>query len=391
VRLLFVTPRPPAPPVGGDRLRLDRLLRWLAARHHVTLMCLAADAADEAWARSVAGLVERVEAFRVPRAVRFTRTALGAAFDSQPLQAHYFHSPSLLRALRRERRDAFDVAVGSLVRTAGYLLDAPWPALIDVQDMISTNYRRALPHLPVHQRALYRVELPRLERYEDAVLRRASAATLVSPPDLAEAAARAPGARLELVGNGVDADRFQRPVGQTPRPGRILFLGNLRTLSNRDMVEHLARDVMPHVRHPGAQLRVVGTQCPPGIAALHDGRQTVVVGEVDDVRGHLWGAWITACPMRFGAGVANKILESLAAGTPAVVTPLAARALGLEDGEGVVIAEDTTSLASACDALLGDEARRVRLAAAGVAAVRERFDWERALSPLGGLLEELGG
>lgn len=389
MRLLFVTPRPPAPPVGGDRLRLNHLLRWLAARHEVTLMCPAADAADEAWARSLRDAATRVEVFRVPRPARVARAALGAAFGSRPLQVHYFHARSLQRALRRERRDAFDVAVGSLIRTAGYLLDSPWPAVIDVQDMISMNYRRALPHLPAHQRALYRLELPRLERYEDEVLRRASAATLVSPADLAEARARVPRARLEMVGNGVDADGFERPAGHPPHPGRILFLGNLRTLSNRDMAAHLARDVMPRVRHPDAQLRVVGTHCPPGVAALHDGRRTVVVGEVADVRPHLWGAWITACPLRFGAGVANKILESLAAGTPAVVTPPAAQALGLADGDGVVVAEGAAALARACDELLGDEALRGRVSAAGVAVVRERFDWERALSPLEGLLEEI--
>ncbi len=390
MRLLFVTPRPPAPAVGGDRLRLNHLLRWLAARHEVTLMCPAADAADEAWVRSLRDVARRVQVFRVPRAVRVAQAAAGAAFGSRPLQAHYFHAQSLHRAIRRQRPGAFDVAIGSLIRTAGYLLDGPWPVLIDVQDMISMNYRRALPHLPAHQRALYRLELPRLERYEDEVLRRASAATLVSPLDLAEARARAPGARLDLVGNGVDADGFQRPAGQAPRPGRIVFLGNLRTLSNRDMVEHLARDVMPRVRHAGAQLRVVGTRCPASVEALHDGHRTVVVGEVDDPRPHLWGAWITACPLRFGAGVANKVLESLAAGTPAVVTPLAARALGLADGEGVAVAGDATSMAAACDELLGDETRREVLAAAGVAAIRERFDWERALSPLEGLLEELG-
>lgn len=391
MRLLFVTPRPPAPPVGGDRLRLSHLLRWFATRHEVTLMCPAMDAADEAWARSLKDRVARVEVFRLPRAKRAARVALGAAFGSRPLQLHYFHARPLLRALRRERRETFDVAVGSLIRTAGYLLDGPWPTLIDVQDMISMNYRRALPHLSARQRALYRLELPRLERYEDEVLRRATAATLISPLDLAEARARVPRARLELLGNGVDADGFQRPAAHPRHPGRIVFLGNLRTLSNRDMVGHLARDVMPLVDHRDAQLRVVGTSCPPAVASLDDGRRVVVVGEVDDPRPHLWGAWITVCPLRFGAGVANKVLESLAAGTPAVVTPLAARALGLADGEGVVIADGAVSLAAACDELLGDEKRRDTLAAAGVAVIRERFGWERALSPLEGLLEELGG
>jgi len=391
VRVLFVTPRPPAPPVGGDRLRLDRLLRWLASRHEVTLMCLAEDRADEAWARSLADVAHRVEVFREPRASRIARAAAGLLARDRPLQCSYFHSPRLARAIRGLSPGSHDVALGSLIRTADYLLGGPIPAIIDVQDLISLNYRRALPYLPAHRRAVYDVELPRLEAHEARVLRGAAACTLIGPVDLAAARERAPGADLRVLGNGVDADHFRRPASARPHPGRLVFLGNLRTLSNRDMVAHLARDVMPRVLHRGAHLRVVGTQCPREVVALHDGRRVEVVGEVDDPRAHLWGAWATVCPMRFGAGVANKVLESLAAGTPAVVTPMAARALGLEDGEGVVVAEGADGLAQACDEILGDEARRRALGEIGEQVVRKRFAWERALAPLGELLGEVTG
>ena len=353
-------------------------------------MCLAEDRADEVWARSLVDLA-RVEVFRVPRALRLVRTAAGLAARGRPLQCSYFHSPRLAREIRRLPPGSHDVAVGSLIRTADYLLDGPIPTLIDVQDLISLNYRRALPFLSARQRLVYEFELPRIEAYEGRVIDSAAACTLVGPVDLAEARARAPHADLRLLGNGVDADHFQRPEGARPHPGRLVFLGNLRTLSNRDMVRHLATEIMPRIEHAGAHLRVVGTQCPPEVAALREDRLVQIVGAVDDPRAHLWGAWATICPMRFGAGVANKVLESLAAGTPAVVTPMAAQALGLAAGEGVAIAEGPDELARTADAILGDEQRQRELGVAGEQVVRERFAWDRALAPLGDLLEGVAG
>ena len=385
MRVLFVTPRPPAPPLGGDRLRLHHLVRFLAQRHEVTLFTLARTDADVREAEGLRDQVQQLRVFRTSRPTRLWRAA--TALPGAPLQVGYFRSPELMQAVSLLPADSHDVALGSLIRTAEYLLDAPFPAVIDVQDSISMHYSRAIPLLSAPYRALYRLELPRVERYERSVFRRAAAATLVSPVDLADARRRAPDARLEWVGNGVD-----RAAASTTPPveDRILFLGNLRTVTNRDMVTQLARGVLPRIREerPGAQLQVVGIHCPRSIRAL-DGSAVSVVGEVDDPLQSLRDAWITACPMRFGAGVPNKVLESLAAGTPAVVTPLAAEALGLADGEGVRIARGTSGVARACTALLADRDGRDALGREGRRIVRERFRWERALQPLGDLLRDV--
>jgi len=363
------------------------MVRYLAARHRVTLFTLARTAADVATAQELQGVVARLQVFRTSRPVRLWRAV--RALPGDPLQVGYFRSPQLDRAVSRLSPDSHDVALGSLIRTAGVLLDAPFPAVIDVQDSISMHYRRAIPHLSAPYRALYRVELPRVEQYERAVLRGAAAATLVSPVDLEDARRRVPGARLAWVGNGVDVPPAS---ADPPVQGRILFLGNLRTIANRDMVTHFVRDVLPRVcaRRPSVHFEVVGMQCPRSIRAL-DGGAVRVVGEVGDPRQFLRRAWLTVCPMRFGAGVPNKVLESLAVGTPAVITPMAAEALGLADGEGVRIAGSAEELARACTELLGDAAAREALAGEGRRIVSERFQWERALQPLDGLLREVAG
>ncbi|MDP7114041.1 MAG: glycosyltransferase family 4 protein [Myxococcota bacterium] len=391
MRILMVAPRLPHPPVGGDRLRLNALLRHLAQRHEVHLFALAEgrESLDTA-RRELSQLAATVRLFPLPRLARLARCAAAAGASRLPLQVHYFHSERMARALRVLPRDHHDVCLASLVRTAPYVLDLEQPSVVDVQDAISLNYRRALPHVDRRTRWLYRTEIPRLERLEADVVRRAAGITMVSPVDLADLRRRTDGGRFALAGNGVDLDRFA-PGGE-PRPDRMLFLGNLRTVANRDMASRLAHEVLPRVRRsrPRAELRLVGIEAGAAVQRLDDERGVQVTGPVDDPAAALRRAWLTACPMRLGAGVPNKVIESMACGTPAVVTPMAAAALDLAQGEGVLIADGgADSFAGACARLLGDPGLRAGLSARAREIAEDRFRWRDALAPLEQLLHEV--
>ena len=86
-----------------------------------------------------------------------------------------------------------------------------------------------------------------------------------------------------------------------------------------------------------------------------------VVADVPDLRPWLWGAAVYACPMESGTGIKNKLLEAMAAGAPAVATPLACQGL---DGSRRHRSSRTPTRTSrpALVALLRD---RARAAAAG--------------------------
>ncbi len=390
MRLLLLTPRTPYPPVGGDRLRLYHLVQHLARRHDVRLWTLAETRAEAARCRALAPLVRELRTFVVPRAVSLLRSAAVVPDPRRALQAAYYRAPQLAAAVRPLLRGgSVDVAVGSLIRTAPYLLGAPVPVVIDVQDCLSLHYRRALPYVRGSAALTYRLETPRVERLERLVLRRATGITAISPVDREALLRLAPAAQVTIAGNGVDLDRFRPLPGVVPRPGRLVFLANLRTVANRDMALQCAREILPRVRvrRPSAHLHVVGAEPADDVRAQHDGHAVHVLGAVAHPADHLREATLTLCPMRFGAGVQNKILESLAVGTPAVVSSLAAAPLGLADGEGVLVADGPDDQAAACLRLLEDPALCERVGAAGRAVVEDRFRWEDNLAPLEALIE----
>jgi glycosyltransferase involved in cell wall biosynthesis len=83
-------------------------------------------------------------------------------------------------------------------------------------------------------------------------------------------------------------------------------------------------------------------------------------------------------------GIPNVLVEAMACGTPVVSTAVSAIPELVADGEnGLLVApEDPIALADALERLHADRLLAARLARAGEATVRERFDGERMAGEL---------
>jgi glycosyltransferase involved in cell wall biosynthesis len=218
----------------------------------------------------------------------------------------------------------------------------------------------------------WREHQTRAVRHELATaLRPYGAAVFVTGEDAREVARLDPQVRTEVIPLAIDAAAFERPADVEPRdPTQVLFTGVLSTPANEHAARRLAVDVMPLVRAevPGARLSLVGRA--PSAAVRHlQGPGVEVVADAPDLRPWLWGAGAFACPMAHGTGSKNKLLEAMAAGAAAVATPLACRGLAVRDGEHLLVAGTDRELAAGLVAVLRDDGRRARLAAAARALV----------------------
>ena len=88
--------------------------------------------------------------------------------------------------------------------------------------------------------------------------------------------------------------------------------------------------------------------------------------------------------MRAVAGVQNKILESLALGTPVVTTSIGAEGL---DHEMLTIADSPQALADATLELMRDPAKRHERAVVARAHLEKNYTWEKALQDLYAVVE----
>ena len=100
-----------------------------------------------------------------------------------------------------------------------------------------------------------------------------------------------------------------------------------------------------------------------------------VEGYVADVKDYLGAADIALNPLLSGSGTSLKIVEYLACGLPAITTGVGMRGLELVP-ERDVLCGPPEQFPALIEALVNDEALRLRLAENGRQAVVERYSWD---------------
>jgi glycosyltransferase involved in cell wall biosynthesis len=214
------------------------------------------------------------------------------------------------------------------------------------------------------------------ERFERQAFRAADRVVAVSPEDAELARTRFGVAHVDVVANGVDVGYF-RGVRPAADSRTILFLGALDWRPNLDAVA-LLLDVFPAVaaRAPGARLAVVGRRPPAWLAGRLAGMPGVELhADVPDVRPYLAASAVLAVPLQIGGGSRLKILEALACGLPVVSTRVGAEGLAVRPGEDYVLAETREEMTEALAGCLLDPGRARRLAGQGQKTVTARYDW----------------
>ncbi len=146
----------------------------------------------------------------------------------------------------------------------------------------------------------------------------------------------------------------------------LLFIGGFAHPPNADAVRWFADEILPHVhrRIEGVEFNVVGSRLAADVLDLE--REHVhLTGFVDDVAPSFETSRVFVAPLRSGAGVKGKILQSLSFGVPVVTTTVGAEGLGLEDGRTALIADDPETFATAVAELYRNRELWSKLSSAG--------------------------
>lgn len=154
----------------------------------------------------------------------------------------------------------------------------------------------------------------------------------------------------------------------------LLFVGNFQHRPNADSVEWFVEAILPRVQAelPDIRLLLVGRP-PPAIAALGC-RAMDLVGYVTDERlAEIYRQCrLSVVPLRFGAGVKGKVVESMWHGLPVVTTPTGIQ--GLPGADAVVgLASDAEGLAQEIIALYSSGKRWNTASEAGRSYVARAF------------------
>lgn len=127
---------------------------------------------------------------------------------------------------------------------------------------------------------------------------------------------------------------YAGPRPAEARPLRLGFIGKMGWWPNRRGIEWFLREVLPRLPKGTMELELIG----PGSQAFAGQHPALnAKGFVEDLS-EIWArVHFTICPIFEGSGTNVKVLESLHAGVPALVTPHARRGLDYLDDPALAV------------------------------------------------------
>jgi len=352
-------------------------LETLAEDHELTLLSFAESAEQRDCARQLDAICREVRVVTRGQATSLCTTLLHF-WRRLPLQVLYYRSREMLRlVVEALAEDRFDAAYVHLFRMAPYVRSGDLPyRIVDLTDVISSEVARSLPYRPLPSRAVWAVEQRRIARFEREVANGGDEVWLISQAERERLIEIAPHAHVQVVPNGVDLDTFH-PLDVPEDPLRIVFSGHMGVFHNVDAAVRLAEVILPVIRCSvsDCRLRIVGASPCARVRRLASLVGVDVTGFVPDLNRELNRAAVFVAPLRFSAGVQNKVLEAMAAGRPVVTTGDVAAGVGATADRHLLVGGSSGEIANQVASLLADAERRRALGTAARAFVAREFSW----------------
>jgi glycosyltransferase involved in cell wall biosynthesis len=274
-------------------------------------------------------------------------------------------------------RERFDVVLMSRVHSGGAHLErarAKWPDALLVFHPGDLHYLREKREAILNEDVAGFAAAIETRKREQFLLAQADMTVLVSEFELDVLKREGLAERAVVI-----APEYQgEPGAAVPYDPRdrdvVAFIGGYRHAPNVDAAEFLVNEVWPLVvaRAPKMKLEIVGSDPPESFAAFKS-KSVKVVGFVPSIGEYLRTVRLTVAPVRYGAGIKMKLIASLEAGVPCVATPVAAEGIGMEEGEGYVVAEEAAALADRLVALFNDKPKLIDLSRRARGAIKARY------------------
>ena len=393
MRILFISSWFPYPPDNGSRIRIFNLLRHLARRHEIILLCFSNHSRDLRHLGKLESFCRRVHVFEgrsfQPRSGR----ALRGFLHPWPRWLVDTYSPAMADCIERIcSEEPLDLVIASEIDNSPYLgaIRGIPRVLEDLEVSLDIEALRAARG--VSQTLRQGLRLWKFARYLGGILLRdAEGCTVVSELERQRVGRLVPAAPPPaVIPNGVDVDHYAGDFGR-PDPATFIFTGVLAYSANLDALDYFLREIWPLIQREQADARLLVTGRVEGVSLerLPQCGGVTFTGYVKDIRPWIARSCASIVPLRIGGGTRLKILESMALGTPVVSTSKGAEGLAVESGEHLLLADEPAAFAEAVLSLMRDGELRSRLSVSGKSLVRVHHDWKTIALDLETYLREV--
>ena len=311
------------------------------------------------------------------------RAAL-SLFTKTPVEFAWYNSPQMQEvvdiALQNKR---YDLVVCFFMRTASYMTyrtyDTYTPKILIAEDSRLLADERASEKFSFSVEYFVRKnDAAKLRAYEPEMMRHFDVTSFVAEPDQQRVLAEDPTLKTAILSNGVDTNAYSFYEGE--KENAILFAGHLGIYHNKMMAQRIVKNIYPKIRErsPQTKLYIVGQDPDESLAKLiRETPGAELHQNVPDMKPYYEKASLFIHPQEIGAGIQNKLLESMAMGTPVITTAIGASGIGgVVNHKHVVVSETDEEFVEAAISLLADTEECRHIAHNARKLIEERYTWE---------------
>ena len=196
---------------------------------------------------------------------------------------------------------------------------------------------------------------------------------------------------LELLVNSFGVDRqllhylpflYKQPAMTAKGFGQrkdFVFVGTMRHPPNLEAVRYLKNLIWPLIRLqlPSANLHIVGSYLTKEVSQMHKPAEGFhVAGKVEQLGELLNDMRVSLAPLKFGAGLKGKLLESMEHGLPSVSTTIGAEGICADLEWPGFVADKDQAFADSAVELYQNESRWQQAQQQGFVVLQTRFSKE---------------
>lgn len=386
MKLLFVTPRFPYPPLKGDQVVSYHRLYTLSQRHEITLLTFYQNSQELENIKHIKSFCQNIHTVKIPKWQSFLNLATGV-FSYLPLQVSYYYSDAFKNKINQIlSTNNFDVIHLFLLRVAPYFKDVSIPRIIELIDSMQLNLERRIALETFPLRYILQEELQRIITYEQNLHKSFEQIVVVSEKD----AKLIPGQNVQVIPNGIDTELFKQQQ-QYPLHPTLIFSGNMSYAPNIHAVKWFVKDCLPIIQQkiPDVSFVIAGANPSKEVQSLAKTTGVEVTGFVKSMSETLRNANVAVAPMQSGSGIQNKILEAMSTGLPVVTTNLGLGSIKAKPNKEILVADTPEDFAQVTINLLKNPLKARELGDQARKYVVENHSWKAAANQLEELYKKL--
>ncbi|MCH3881384.1 MULTISPECIES: glycosyltransferase family 4 protein [Tenacibaculum] len=377
-KLLLIFFRAPYPLLSGGQIRMYQNLRILSKHFDIDLLFLTDGPVENSTIKELSKYTKDLHWYTFKKSQYYLNTLRGL-FTSDPLQTNYFYSRKVQKWIDRNIKK-YPYVFCHTIRTTKYVQKhSNTIKIVDFVDAISMNYEKAYQKKNFGLwKLLYYIDKNRLKRYEEKILNEFDKSIIISNVDKEYILSENSKKSIKVVPNCIFPDIVKNNY-TIPEKHKICFIGKMDYEPNQTAVFYFINKILPHVvkKNPTIKFEVVGVQPTEQIKNLSVHNNINVTGYVEDIEREIKESKIIVAPMVSGAGIQNKILQSMYLKKCVVTTTLGAEGLINVTNNEIIVEDNPSAFAEKINYYLANKDLRDSIGINAKEYIKKTFSEEK--------------